>query len=81
MKIYHYCGGINFATRNIFKSELYNLVKLNPQKEVVYRKKLEQNVLDVSSYFDIINPSKIIRLSILARRKETRENEAYPRKN
>lgn len=42
IKIFHYCGGINFATKNIFKEELYKLVKLNAQKELVLRAKLEK---------------------------------------
>ncbi|KYB29497.1 prestin isoform X2 [Tribolium castaneum] len=40
IKIFQYCGGINFATRNIFRSEVLRLVDINPQKELEYRKKL-----------------------------------------
>lgn len=40
IKIFHYSGGINFATKSIFKSDLIRLVGINPQKEVVYRAKL-----------------------------------------
>ncbi|XP_072379809.1 prestin-like [Diabrotica undecimpunctata] len=42
LKIFHYCGGINFATKGIFKSELYRLINLNPQKELISREKLEK---------------------------------------
>ncbi|ERL84981.1 hypothetical protein D910_02404, partial [Dendroctonus ponderosae] len=40
IKIFHYSGGINFATKSIFKSDLIRLIGINPQKEVVYRAKL-----------------------------------------
>lgn len=40
IKIFHYQGGINFASRTFFKSELYEQISLNPQKELVWRKKL-----------------------------------------
>ncbi|XP_030746136.1 prestin-like [Sitophilus oryzae] len=40
IKIFHYSGGINFATKTIFKDDLIRLVGINPQKEVVYRAKL-----------------------------------------
>ncbi|CAH1373967.1 unnamed protein product [Tenebrio molitor] len=40
LKIFQYCGGINFATRNTFKTELLRLVDINPQKELIYRTKL-----------------------------------------
>jgi solute carrier family 26 protein len=40
LKIFQYCGGINFATRNTFKAELLRLVDINPQKELIYRTKL-----------------------------------------
>jgi hypothetical protein len=42
IKIFHYCGGLNFATRSHFKSELYRLVGINPQKELAHRQKLER---------------------------------------
>ncbi|XP_076265513.1 prestin-like isoform X2 [Rhynchophorus ferrugineus] len=37
IKIFHYSGGINFATKTIFRDDLIRLVGINPQKEVVYR--------------------------------------------
>nr|XP_023019470.1 solute carrier family 26 member 10-like isoform X1 [Leptinotarsa decemlineata] len=40
IKIFHYCGGLNFATKNIFRDELYRLVDVNPQKELICRNKL-----------------------------------------
>ncbi|KAL1494813.1 hypothetical protein ABEB36_010346 [Hypothenemus hampei] len=40
IKIFHYAGGINFATKSIFKSDLIRLIGINPQKEVVNRAKL-----------------------------------------
>ncbi|XP_060524163.1 prestin-like isoform X2 [Cylas formicarius] len=40
MKIFHYSGGLNFATKSIFKADLIRLVGVNPQKEVIYRAKL-----------------------------------------
>ncbi|XP_069694459.1 prestin-like [Periplaneta americana] len=41
IKIFHYCGGLNFATRNHFKNQLFDLVGVNPQKELIRRKKAE----------------------------------------
>jgi hypothetical protein len=43
IKIFHYCGGLNFATRSHFKTELYRLVGINPQKELAQRKKEEKH--------------------------------------
>ncbi|KAF2888462.1 hypothetical protein ILUMI_17711 [Ignelater luminosus] len=40
IKIFHYRGGINFASRNTFKSELCRLVGINPQQELIMRRKL-----------------------------------------
>ncbi|KAJ9581646.1 hypothetical protein L9F63_023163, partial [Diploptera punctata] len=39
MKIFHYAGGLNFATRNHFKNQLFELVGINPQKELIQRNK------------------------------------------
>nr|CAI5830411.1 unnamed protein product [Callosobruchus analis] len=44
IKIFQYCGGINFATRNLFRTSLYQLVELDPQKELAYRTKLAQKL-------------------------------------
>ncbi|GFG31126.1 hypothetical protein Cfor_12776, partial [Coptotermes formosanus] len=43
IKIFHYCGGLNFATRSHFKTELYRLVGINPQKELVRKNKMERS--------------------------------------
>jgi len=43
IKIFHYCGGLNFATRNHFKTELYRCVGINPQKELVRKNKIERS--------------------------------------
>ncbi|CAH1101026.1 unnamed protein product [Psylliodes chrysocephalus] len=40
LKIFQYSGGINFATRNIFKSDLFTLIGIDPQKEIINRTKL-----------------------------------------
>lgn len=32
IKIFHYCGTLNFANINHFKSELYKLIGINPKK-------------------------------------------------
>lgn len=42
IKIFHYCGGLNFATRSHFKNELYRLVGINPQTELACMNKLER---------------------------------------
>lgn len=34
IKIFHYCGSLNFASRNSFKSELLSLIKLDVVKEL-----------------------------------------------
>ncbi|CAG2060374.1 unnamed protein product, partial [Timema podura] len=34
IKIFHYCGGLNFATRDHFKSELFRLIGLNPSETI-----------------------------------------------
>jgi hypothetical protein len=43
IKIFHYCGGLNFATRSHFKNELYRLVGINPQAELTRMNKLASN--------------------------------------
>ncbi|CAG9864190.1 unnamed protein product [Phyllotreta striolata] len=40
LKIFQYAGGINFATRNIFKHDLFSLIGVDPQKEIINRTKL-----------------------------------------
>ncbi|KAK9754976.1 Sulfate permease family [Popillia japonica] len=59
LKIFHYQGGINFASRNYFKSELYSLINLDPQKELVWRKKLTK-LADLETQTK--SPSTIVKL-------------------
>ncbi|GJQ74244.1 hypothetical protein Trydic_g19148 [Trypoxylus dichotomus] len=59
LKIFHYQGGINFASRNYFKSELYKLINLDPQKELTYRKKLNK-IADME--FQTKSPTTIAKL-------------------
>ncbi|KAF5284073.1 hypothetical protein FQA39_LY17122 [Lamprigera yunnana] len=40
IKIFHYSGGLNFALRDTFKSQLYSSIKIEPQKELRLRRKL-----------------------------------------
>ncbi|RZC42192.1 solute carrier family 26 member 10 [Asbolus verrucosus] len=54
LKIFQYCGGINFATRNTFKTELLRLVDINPQKELIYRKKLTKYADEVKPVYEMI---------------------------
>ncbi|PSN53077.1 hypothetical protein C0J52_09156 [Blattella germanica] len=42
IKIFHYGGGLNFATRSHFRNQVFELVGVNPQKELARRKKLEK---------------------------------------
>ncbi|XP_066247895.1 prestin-like [Euwallacea similis] len=51
IKIFHYSGGINFATRFMFKADLIRLIGINPQKEVVRRGK-------ISKYFEKIDQNQ-----------------------
>lgn len=57
IKIFHYSGGINFATKSMFKADLIRLVELNPQKEVIYRAKLAKYLEKVEETQKIIKPS------------------------
>ncbi|XP_033324659.1 prestin isoform X2 [Megalopta genalis] len=43
LKIFQYCGTLNFANCNYFKSELYRIVRVNPQKVREHRQKLREN--------------------------------------
>ncbi|XP_050304506.1 solute carrier family 26 member 6-like isoform X2 [Anthonomus grandis grandis] len=52
IKIFHYSGGINFATKAMFKADLIRLVGINPQKEVVYRAKLAKYLGKVDDLSD-----------------------------
>ncbi|KAJ8957239.1 hypothetical protein NQ318_007803 [Aromia moschata] len=62
IKIFHYCGGINFATRNIFRENLFALLELDPQKEIIYRSKLAQYI---SKDEDVEGKSKTNKSKIL----------------
>ncbi|XP_003699670.1 prestin isoform X1 [Megachile rotundata] len=42
LKIYHYCGTLNFANSNYFKSELYKLIGINPQKVIEQKIKFRE---------------------------------------
>ncbi|GAB1860445.1 Prestin [Camponotus japonicus] len=50
IKIFHYCGTLNFANNNYFRSIIYKLVGVCPQKIIKHRKKLteENHFLDDS---------------------------------
>lgn len=42
LKIFHYCGTLNFANSNSFKSELYKLIGINPQKVIEQKIKFRE---------------------------------------
>ncbi|CAH1164194.1 unnamed protein product [Phaedon cochleariae] len=63
MKLFHYSGGLNFATKNIFRDELYKLVDLNPQKEHINRKKLEATQKKLENSTKTFNEKKLVKLS------------------
>ncbi|KAJ3640581.1 hypothetical protein Zmor_027137 [Zophobas morio] len=62
LKIFQYCGGINFATRNMFKSELLRLVNINPQKELEYRRKLTKYADEIDVKEEQSNNEKVAKL-------------------
>lgn len=55
LKIFHYCGTLNFANSNHFKSELHKLVGVNPQQIIKHRTKLKEKgiYVDVHDSDDI----------------------------
>nr|CAD7601855.1 unnamed protein product [Timema genevievae] len=54
IKIFHYCGGLNFATRDHFKSELFRLIGLNPQKQLLLIKKdLKRKIASEKKYLKV----------------------------
>nr|CAD7577435.1 unnamed protein product [Timema californicum] len=62
IKIFHYCGGLNFATRDHFKSELFRLIGLNPQKQLLRIKKdLKKKVASEKKYLKtgVVNVSYV----------------------
>lgn len=81
MKIFHYCGGLNFANGNCFKSRVFNLVGVDPQKVLKMRAKRAKQmiiqdkvdsenelyciVMDMSA-LSYIDPSGIIVLHAIA---------------
>lgn len=50
IKIFHYCGGLNFANRHYFKSRVFKLVKVEPQKALKLRAKRAKNSMYHSKY-------------------------------
>ncbi|XP_036146062.1 solute carrier family 26 member 6 isoform X2 [Monomorium pharaonis] len=48
VKLFHYCGSLNFANNNYFKSTVHRLVGTSPQQVMKHRKKLaeEGHILD-----------------------------------
>nr|XP_034179189.1 prestin isoform X3 [Osmia lignaria] len=42
LKIFHYCGTLNFANSDYFKSELNKLIGINPQKVIEQKAKLKE---------------------------------------
>ncbi|OAD59199.1 Prestin [Eufriesea mexicana] len=42
IKIFHYCGTLNFANTSHFKSELYKLIGINPKKIIEHKTKLRE---------------------------------------
>ncbi|KAJ8666880.1 hypothetical protein QAD02_008542, partial [Eretmocerus hayati] len=40
LKIFHYCGGLNFASRQSFRRDVYKITGVVPQKELIQRDKL-----------------------------------------
>ncbi|XP_076240598.1 prestin isoform X2 [Calliopsis andreniformis] len=49
IKMFHYCGTLNFANCNHFKSELYRLVGVNPNKVIERRMKLREKGIYIDS--------------------------------
>ncbi|KAG7190053.1 hypothetical protein KM043_006199 [Ampulex compressa] len=45
LKIFHYCGTLNFANSNHLRSEVYKLVGINPQKVLKRRTKMREKGL------------------------------------
>ncbi|XP_046467423.1 prestin isoform X2 [Neodiprion pinetum] len=40
VKMLHYCGGLNFASRHLFRNEAYKIAGVVPQKELIKRSKI-----------------------------------------
>ena len=43
LKIFHYCGGLNFASRQSFRKDVYRIAGIVPQKELQLREKAASN--------------------------------------
>ncbi|XP_017889897.1 solute carrier family 26 member 10-like isoform X2 [Ceratina calcarata] len=66
MKIFHYCGVLNFANSSHFKSELYNTLEVNPQKVIDHRIKLREQGIYTDSEDKQILRCVIIDMSALS---------------
>lgn len=47
IKIFHYCGSLNFANSDHFKSEVYRLIGINPQISIKQQKSLTEEDVNV----------------------------------
>ncbi|XP_044583943.1 prestin-like [Cotesia glomerata] len=47
IKIFHYRGGLNFANKDYFKSKIFKLVNIDPQKELKLRSKKAKNQFEM----------------------------------
>jgi len=59
VKVFHYQGSINFASKNLFKSELYSAIDIHPQKELVLKKKYEKLSSSEEFLSDDVSLSKL----------------------
>ncbi|XP_057664132.1 sulfate transporter-like isoform X1 [Diorhabda carinulata] len=62
IKIFHYCGGMNFASKNIYKNNLYDKIGMNPQRELIYRRKLDKLEGEMKNDTSSKNGEKILKL-------------------
>ncbi|XP_031842511.1 prestin isoform X2 [Nomia melanderi] len=49
LKIFQYCGTLNFANCNYFTSELYRIVGVNPQKVIEHGQKIRENSIYIDT--------------------------------
>lgn len=74
IKIYHYCGSLNFASRNAFKTDLCSLIGVNLAKETKKMMKSQNYdpiylrclILDFSA-LSYIDPSGVSSLILLVK--------------
>ncbi|XP_017779583.1 PREDICTED: solute carrier family 26 member 6-like [Nicrophorus vespilloides] len=59
IKIFHYQGSINFASKNFFKAELFKVLNLYPQTELAIRNKVEKLKLKMEKVEDERTTNKI----------------------